>query len=266
LTIRPASGILILIFQLLLKNVRRNAMGLKVTIEEAVRIGDGVWQAALDPDETSAFGDCKSKIGPFSILLLESEIHYDEKTKRITFDPKSTRLINIGSTNKIFLLSDSPSKQKAFVATAPKPDKKPVKVRRISEKKPPVKKPPAKDAGYKPSQVIPPGDKLFLIELPPDIRIFGELLLSKVRHHFKGELHYEPRTGKFDETPDIFWTVKIQSHSHSLKITIRGAPDIFKVPPKINLFRDKFGYSAFGISNKSQIDGAVSLIKQASKN
>ncbi|MBW1822253.1 MAG: hypothetical protein JRI92_10940 [Deltaproteobacteria bacterium] len=236
-------------------------MGLKVTIEEAVRIGDGVWKASLDPDETTAFGDCKSKIGPFSILLLESEIHFDEKTKRITFDPKSTRLINIGSTNKVFLLSDSPSEQKAFVTTTPKPKKKPVKARRIVEKKP-----PKKDTEYELSQVVPPGDKLFLIELSLDIRSFGEVLLSAVRHHFKGELHYEPRTGKFDETPDIFWTVKIQSHSRSLKITVRGAPDDFKVPPKINLFRDKFGYSAFEISGKSQIDGAVSLIKQASKN
>jgi len=236
-------------------------MGLKVTIEEAVRIGDGVWKAVLDPEETTAFGDCKSKIGPFSILLLESEIHFDEKTKRITFDPKSTQLINIGSTSKIILLSDSPSGQKPFAASSPKPEKKPVQTKRTPEKKPPVK-----HTQYRPSQIVPPGDKLFLIELSPDIQSFGEVLLSRVRRHFKGELHYEPRTGKFDETPDIFWTVKIQSHSRSLKITIRGAPDIFKVPPKINLFRDKFGYSAFEISNKSQIDGAVSLIKQASKN
>jgi len=236
-------------------------MGLKVTIEEALRIGDGVWKAALDPEETTAFGECKSKIGPFSILLLESEIHFDQKTKRITFDPKSTRLINIGSTNKIILLSDSPPKQKAFVATAPKPEKKPVKARRISEKKP-----TAKVAKYEPSQIVPPGDKLFLIELPPDIRSFGEALLSSVRRHFKGELHYEPRTGKFDETPDIFWTVKIKPHNRSLKLTIRGTPDTFKIPSTINLLRDKFGYSAFEITKKEQISGAVSLIKQGSKN
>ena len=236
-------------------------MGLKVTIEEAMRIGDGVWKAALDPDETTAFGECKSKIGPFSILLLGSEIHFDEKTKRITFDPKSTRLINIGSTNKIFLLSDSPSEQKAFVTTAPKPEKKPVKARRIVEKKP-----PKKVAKYEPSQVVPPGDKLFLIELPPDIRSFGEVLLSSVRRHLKWELHYEPRTGKFDETPDIFWTVKIKPHNRSLKLTIRGTPDTFKIPSAINLLRDKFGYSAFEITKKEQIAGAVSLIKQASKN
>ncbi|MBW2249139.1 MAG: hypothetical protein JRF60_00545 [Deltaproteobacteria bacterium] len=236
-------------------------MGLKVTIEEAVRIGDGVWKAALDPEETTAFGECKSKIGPFSILLLESEIHFDQKTKRITFDPKSTQLINIGSTNKIFLLSDSPSGQKAFVTTAPKPERKPVKARRISEKKS-----AEKVVKYEPSQVVPPGDKLFLIELPPDIRSFGEVLLSSVRCHFKGELHYEPRTGKFDETPDIFWTVKIKPHNRTLKLTIRGTPDTFKIPPAINLLRDKFGYSAFEISKKEQIEGAVSLIKQASKN
>ena len=236
-------------------------MGLKVTIEEAVRIGDGVWKAALDPEETTAFGECKSKIGPFSILLLESEIHFDQKTKRITFDPKSTQLINIGSTNKIFLLSDSPSGQKAFVTTAPKPERKPVKARRISEKKS-----AEKVVKYEPSQVVPPGDKLFLIELPPDIRSFGEVLLSSIRRHFKGELHYEPRTGKFDETPDIFWTVKIKPHNRSLKLTIRGTPDTFKIPSAINLLRDKFGYSAFEISKKEQISGAVSLIKQASNN
>jgi len=236
-------------------------MGLKVTIEEAVRIGDGIWEAALDPDETSAFGDCKSKIGPFSILLLESEIHFDEKTKRITFEPKSTRLINIGSTNKIFLLSDSPSGQKGFVTTAAKSEKKPVMARRISKKEPLAKSPQ-----YKPSPVVPPGDKLFLIELPSDIRSFGEVLLSTVRRHFKGELHYEPRTGKFDETPDIFWTVKIKPHSRSLKITVRGTPDIFKIPSAINLLRDKYGYSAFEISKKEQIAGAISLIKQAAKN
>ncbi len=236
-------------------------MGLKVTIENVRRIGDGVWKAALDPEETDAFGDCKSKIGPFSILLLESEIHFDEKEKRITFDPKSTRLINIGSTNQIFLLSDSSSEQKTFAAGVPKHKKKPVKTQRISEKKPPVK-----DAGYKPSPAVPPGDKLFLIELPPDIRSFGEVLLSKIRRDFKGELHYEPRTGKFDETPDIFWTVKIQPRSRSLKITVRGTPDIFKTPSGINLLRDKFGYSVFEISKKEQIAGAVSLIKQAAKN
>lgn len=236
-------------------------MGLKVTIEEAMRIGDGVWKAVLDPEETTAFGECKSKIGPFSILLLESEIHFDGKTKRITFDPKSTQLINIGSTNKIFLLSDSPSEQKAFVTTTPKPEKKPVKARRIVEKKP-----PKKVAKYEHSQVVPPGDKLFLIELPSDIRSFGEVLLSSVRRHFKGELHYEPRTGKFDETPDIFWTVKIKPHNRSLKLTIRGTPDTFKIPSAINLLRDKFGYSAFEITKKEQIAGAVSLIKQASKN
>ena len=236
-------------------------MGLKVTIEEAERIGDGVWKAVLDPDETTAFGDCKSKIGPFSILLLESEIHFDKQTKRITFDPKSTRLINIGSTSKVILLSDSPSKQKTISAKTPGTEKKPVKAGRISEKKQ-----PKKDTKYKPSQVVPPGDKLFLIELPPYIRNFGEMLLSAVRRHFKGELHYEPRTGKFDETPDIFWTVKIKPHKRSLKVTVRGLPDNFKIPSTINLLRDKFGYSAFEISKKEQITGAVSLIKQASKN
>jgi len=244
-------------------------MGLKVTIEEAVRIGDGVWKASLEPDDTTTFGDCSSKIGPYSILLLESETYFDEKTKRITFDPKSTCLINIGSTNQVFLLSALPSAPEASVtatAEAPKPEKKPVKARRISDKKPSVKKQPVKDTKYEPSQVVPPGDKLFLIELPSDIRSFGEVLLSSVRRHFKGELHYEPRTGKFDETPDIFWTVKIKPHNRSLKLTIRGTPDTFKIPSAINLLRDKFGYSAFEITKKEQIAGAVSIIKKASKN
>ena len=236
-------------------------MGLKVTIENARRIDNGVWKVVLDPEETTAFGDCKSKIGPFSIVLLGSDIHFDDKVKRITFDPKSARLINIGSTNQVFLLSDGPSEKKPFGTRAPKPEKKRIQAKPISGNKPPVK-----HTEYKPSQTVPPGDKLFLIELPPDIRSFGEMLLSTARRRFKGELHYEPRTGKFDETPDLFWTVKIQPRSRSLKITIRGTPDIFQIPSGINLLRDKFGYSGFEISKKEQIAGAVSLIKQAAKN
>ena len=76
------------------------------------------------------------------------------------------------------------------------------------------------------SQALATGDKLFLSELPSELRPLGEMLLSEVRSQFPGELTYEPRFAKFDETPEIFWTVKIMAAEKALNITVRGNPTI----------------------------------------
>ena len=110
------------------------------------------------------------------------------------------------------------------------------------------------------------GDKLFLSELPLDLRDLGENLLSGVRNQFPGELSYEPRSAKFDETPEIFWTVKIQPKVKSLRVTVRGRPNNFKKSTGISLSNDRFGYSAFVLKHKSQIRGAIDTIIQAHAN
>lgn len=252
-------------------------MGLKVTItiDGAQQIDRGIWKAKLKPSEAATFGDCESKSGQFSVLLLESTVDYNPQSQTITFDPDSTRLLNIGSTDQIIVLSNLDAKVEKATVSQPAvetkfPDPQPSQPSQPSqpprpsktEKKDPEKKEPT----YKLSRTLSTGDKLFLSELPLDMRSLGEALLSEIRQHFPGELNYEPRTAKFDETPEIFWTVKIQPSDKSLRITVRGTPDDFKKSPGIDLNLDKYGYSAFVIQHLGQIPNALDIIKQARMN
>ena len=70
-------------------------MGLKVTItiDGAKRIEQGLWKATLKPEEAATLGDCKSRSGPFSVLMLESACDYDLQTQSLTFDPNASRLL-----------------------------------------------------------------------------------------------------------------------------------------------------------------------------
>jgi len=240
-------------------------MGLKVTItiDGAKQIDRGIWKAKLKPAEAATFGDCESKSGPFSVLLLESTVDYNPQSQSITFDPDITRLLNIGSTDQIIVLSNLDAKIEKTTVSQPAvetkfPEPQPSKI----EKKVPEKEVPT----YKLSRTLSTGDKLFLSELPLDMRSLGEGLLSEIRRHFPGELNYEPRAAKFDETPEIFWTIKIQPSDKSLRITVRGTPDNFKKIPGIDLNLDKFGYSAFVIQHQGQIPNALDIIKQARMN
>ena len=250
-------------------------MGLKVrmSIDGARQVDAGVWMAKIEPNEAVTLGSCDSKSGLFSVLLLESTADYDEESQTITFDPDATKLINIGSTDRALVLSSNnvePDADSSVTATA---------AERIDSEKPAITPPPEpaepapkkispreKETDIELSDTLSTGDKLFLSELPIDLRDLGERLLSGVRKRFPGELNYEPRTAKFDETPEIFWTVKIQSRNKSLRITVRGRPESFKKSSGIQLQNDQFGYSAFVLTRKNQIRGALSTIRQAYEN
>lgn len=257
-------------------------MGLRVTItiDGAKRIEQGLWKATLKPEEAATLGECDSKSGPFSVLLLESTFDYDLQTQSLTFDPNASRLLNIGSTDQVILISGGAVRAVKTATAAPAPARpakpgetrsaKPVEQRPAKpgepRPKPPPPKAPAK-AGKGPelelSHALSTGDKLFLSELPAEMRSLGELLLSGVRKEFPGELSYEPRAAKFDETPEIFWTAKIQPKEMNLRITVRGTPESFRSAAGLELKLDKFGYSFFVLSQHEQVASALSLIRQA---
>ena len=236
-------------------------MSLKLTIEGAKLIEKGVWRARLKPEETSAFGKCSSRSGPYSVLLLDAKVGFNERAQSITFDPNATRLLNIGSTDQIIILRGGPSQVPVSGGA-----EQPFPVKPLINKKEQNTVVQKKIPDHELGNVLTTGDKLFLSELPPELREMGEALLSSVRGEFKGELRYEPRSAKFDETPEIFWTVKIQPQDKSLRLTVRGVPDTFPSLDGIDLKVDKFGYSTFVITHKGQVSGAVSAIRQAAKN
>ncbi|MGB5423598.1 MAG: hypothetical protein WBN03_15650 [Desulfobacterales bacterium] len=246
-------------------------MGLKltITIDGAKHLDMGVWMAKLEPDEVATLGKCENRSGPFSVLLLDSEVDYDEKTQTLTFNPNATCLLNIGGTEQILVLSSKDKKPVSKSAEAPSDHVKPPapkSTERSEERTSNKEQPEEMTVDTELSSRLATGDKLFLSELPADMRGFGETLLTEIRGIIPGELNFEPRSAKFDETPEIFWTIKILPSKKALRLTVRGTPETFEQTSGIDLKLDKFGYSAFHITRVAQIPGALTLLKQARKN
>ena len=246
-------------------------MGLKltITIDGAKHLDMGVWMAKLEPDEVATLGKCENRSGPFSVLLLDSEVDYDEKTQTLTFNPNATCLLNIGGTEQILVLSSKDKKPVSMPVALPSaPAKAPTSI--SSEPSGEIasteEQPEEMTADTEISKSLATGDKLFLSELPADMRGLGETLLSEIRRIIPGELNFEPRSAKFDETPEIFWTIKILPSKKALRLTVRGTPETFEQTSGIDLKLDKFGYSAFHITRVAQVPGAITLLKQARKN
>lgn len=246
-------------------------MGLKltITIDGARHIDIGIWKAKLEPDELATLGQCDNRSGPFSVLLLESEVDFNAGSRTLTFDPSATQLLNVGNTDQVLVLSSNDSRPVAASDahnTAPMPESEPAAPESAPDA--PAKPNVVETGDPSPdlNQSLATGDKLFLSELPSGIRDLGEALLTEIRRLFPGELNYEPRAAKFDETPEIFWTVKILPHEKALRLTVRGIPESFEQTAGIDLKLDKFGYSAFLITRPSQVPGAIAIIKQARKN
>jgi hypothetical protein len=238
-----------------------------MTIDSAKHIDTGIWRATLEPEEASTLGECDSRSGPFSVLFIESEVDFNQATHTITFDPNSVILLNVGSTDQVIILNADNSDPPTIVESETAVDSDSVE--------PPGEETPApkaddqkeeKNVEFELSQTLATGDKLFLSELPVEIRDLGETLLSEIRSLFPGELSYEPRSAKFDETPEIFWTIKILPHEKALRITVRGTPDDFDSVSGVDMQLDKFGYSAFQIKDHSQVASAISILKQAHLN
>ncbi|MGA9476264.1 MAG: hypothetical protein WBV21_00700 [Desulfobacterales bacterium] len=244
-------------------------MGLKltITIDGAKHLDMGVWMAKLEPDEVATLGKCENRSGPFSVLLLDSEVDYDEKTQTLTFNPNATCLLNIGGTEQILVLSSKDKKPVSKPAVAPSaPAKAPTSSEPSGEKASTEEPPEEMAVDTELSKRLATGDKLFLSELPADMRGLGETLLSEIRRVIPGELNFEPRSAKFDDTPEIFWTIKILPSKKALRLTVRGTPETFEQTSGIDLKLDKFGYSAFHITRVAQVPGAIALLKQARKN
>lgn len=239
---------------------------LKMTIDGATNIDSGIWRAPLDPQEAASLGQCESRSGAFSVLLVESKVDFNKVSQSISFDANCVVLLNIGSTDRAIIMSSvdidtdeildtDTSSPSALDQSGPAPP-------------PPAGDDPKEDKveDFELSQTLSTGDKLFLSELPAEVRQLGESLLSEVRRLFPGDLNYEPRSAKFDETPAIFWTVKILPQEKALRITVRGTPESFGQESEIDLQLDKFGYSAFLLRHPTQIPSALSIIKQAHLN
>jgi hypothetical protein len=215
-------------------------MGMKINIENVQNIGKGIWKSNLYPSEVEVFGTCVNIYGETSVLLLLESVDFKASTGVLSFDPKIAHLINKGSSENLIIISDS-SNRSAKATNSRQPTLKP-------------------NANIRTS-----GDKLFIEKLPPHIKELGAIFLSEVRKHFSGELKFYERSGKYVEGPDNFWTVRPQPKDKSLRITIRGIPDLFREHTTLDIKSDMSGYSAFKIKTLAQISDAMSVLRMAAK-
>jgi len=213
---------------------------MRITLDNVQEIEPGVWRAALQPIEVMSLGHVASRVGPKSVVLVVGDVSFNPSHRTLSFEHSDARPVNVGEMPETIVLSASDG----------------------------IKQPDALQRGVPESPIsaarFSTGDERFVQELPKVLRELGETLLREVRKHFRGSLRYYERSGKFVETPDNFWTVRIQPKDRSLRITLRGRPRSFRLG-KLDLKPDMASYSAFKVSSVSEISEAVSLIRQAAE-
>ena len=201
----------------------------------AQRVSDGVWTSVLDSAELELFGKPMTTRGPVSVVLL----HVDPPTVagELVVETKEATLLNRGTgSTGVFVTSQDPA------ASQPRPvDDGP---------------------GAGTSEELG-GDREFLRMLPPVLREVGTAFLRDVRRRWPGELRFSAPSGRFVETPDNFWTVKIQPRDASLRVTVRGEASKFPPLPALELKDDRNGYSTFKVRTVRDLGPAMSVLERS---
>ncbi len=206
---------------------------LKVSISNVEEISSDIFRAKLNPSQVRFLGETSNSVGSTSILNIgNNPFDYDSSGKVITFDPQIVNVLNVGNTDDVLIL---------------------VTIHKTNEIKTEMPAPKLNN----------PGDMKFSNSLQNDIKELGKSFLSEVRKHFNGDLKFYETSGKFVESPNNFWTVKIQPRDKSLRITVRGIPSYFKGIKKLILKDDMAGYSSFKLNSLTQIEESIKLISQA---
>jgi hypothetical protein len=208
---------------------------MRIAIEGAERVAEGVWHATLSPRETAVFGRCESRLGDYSVIVLDAVV--DSQGNALELDPARARLVNVGSKSRAVIVTNLPEDGTS-----------------------------ARDLSPSEAPAFQGDDVKFidsLKKLPPELRMVGHRLLSEIRRHFFGQLRYHPRSRKYVEWPDNFWTVTIQPRVRDLLITVRGEPEAFVSKGVIELKADRTGYTSFKLSREDQLAEAVTTIRQA---
>ena len=205
-------------------------MVMNIVMSDVRQVASGIWRTSLQSNEVNLFGQSSNRYGKLSIIILrDSSATFDEKVNILSFDPKYATLVNHGRGKEAIIIHNEDNT-----------------IMSVSG-----------------SHNMLEGDDKFIDALTFELKDLGHLLLSEVRNHYNGSLVYKAISNKYVESPDNFWSVKIQPRDKSLSITVRGTPEIFGEFLLLKVKSDRAGYSRFKISTESQIKEAVSVILQS---
>lgn len=209
-------------------------MNISISLPDAVKIDDGVWKVKLNPSEASVFGKPVQHNSAVSVLLLSESPIDDESSGSLSFKLNTAKLLSSGNTLTTLVIDGASKDQKGAGSGTEVP---------IS------------------------GDEHFISSLPPKLKELGLNLLTEIRNdNPNGQLVFHPNSGKYVESPDNYWTVRIQPRDESLRVTVYGLPHSFDADGGIIVLKkDMSSYSAFKVSVKQQLPEALSIIRQARK-
>jgi len=212
-------------------------MALSLSVRNVNALADGVWRARLTPEDLQILAGQPTRVGPVSVLLLLDKPAFDRTTSTLSFSPSGARVLNLGGSDSAVI-----------VESASTPDD-------INRSIPPAAVAEGRGGG----------DAEFIAALPSSLSTFGKQLLETVRATYPGALKYFPKSGKFVETPDNFWTVRIQSRDESFRVTLRGRPDEFVSTGSLQLVPDMTGYSSLKLTSPAQIADLMKILQQVPK-
>ncbi len=207
-----------------------------MTIPNVSALDTGVWKAKLAPKELRFLSASATRVGSFSVLLLLDIATYDGAASTLKFNPANACLLNLGNSDNAIILESRTSSTENLMSD-----------------------------GAVMAEDHFACDAEFLVALPSALQELGTQLLRTVRDRYPGVLRFSSKSKKFVETPDNFWTVRIQPRNQSLRITVRGRPHEFSAFPTIELAPDMAGYSAFKLSSARQLPDLIRLFQQVPK-
>jgi len=213
---------------------------MRVIIEKVLPGAKGIWTAEIDPQRLIKLANPVRQGGRLSVVMVNHP-SYQESESSLQFDLDSAFLLNLGNTSVTIIL-DSGESDTAL------PEIEPI-------------------LGL---QSNPPGDRRYIKELdklPDTQRRVGIELLRQIRAKYVGELKLK-ESGRFVESPDNFWTIKIQPHRNNLCIIVYGCAEEhmkFKKYKSFELKNDRSPFSIFRIHELHQIPEAVEVVLEAKR-
>lgn len=211
-------------------------MGLVMRTKITGILDKGIWAAEITRKELSYLGNPLMGRGQRSVILVDTPT-WDSDNSQLEFSPSSACVLNLGEQSSAIIIDSGLDREEGNIMT------------HIAKNNQPTF-----------------GDQQFLLQLdkvPPGLRRLGKQLLSGVRTQYQGELEFKTRSGRFVETPENFWTIRVQPRAKSLRITVYGQPNSFSGYSDLVIKKDRGSYSSFIIHEEKQLEPALKVIMDA---
>lgn len=207
---------------------------MRVTIDKVTPGAKGVWTSSIEPQRLLKLGNPIRQWGCLSVVMV-SQPSFENHS--LQFDLDSAILLNLGNSSEAILVDSRESKS--------------VGTKLVLQSN---------------VHTHSSGDLRFVKELSAlsePLRKLGEQLLGEIRQEFAGELVFHEKSGKFVESPDNFWVIRVQPRAQSLRIIVYGTPKKHGAKSTIELKDDMTGYSSFVINSQGQLREAIDIIREA---